>query len=292
MMSRRSYAGLAVTALAVATLCFAVEPAWAQREWRGSNGRAQTWNGWGYGYGNPSYSGWYGPQDYYSSGWGNYPRYSGYSWGAPQYNGGWGNESAWTSPSYYGEGMGAEYSGAANNGMGYGQEAYGAMSPGAMDNRVLVTVRVPPNAQVWFDDQKTNQTGTFRTFISPPVNPNGNFVYHIRDRWTENGQPVEKTRRIEVAAGDRLVVNFFTPRQGMGGTSMGQMGRQGTSSQYGNEPGATGSVNENPNRSLENQPAPANGNPTTPPSARMLQGSLVIQTRRSLLTIPSNEGPL
>jgi uncharacterized protein (TIGR03000 family) len=146
------------------------------------------------------------------------------------------------------------------------------MSPGTMDNRVLVTVRVPPNAQVWFDDQRTNQTGTFRTFISPPVNPNGNFVYQIRARWTENGQPVEKTRRIEVEAGDRLVVNFFNPRQGMGGMSTGQYGtpgqtgRQGTSSQYGNEPGTTGSAHENPNRTMENQSAPANTNSTSPPS--------------------------
>jgi uncharacterized protein (TIGR03000 family) len=151
--------------------------------------------------------------------------------------------------------------------MGYGQEFYGALSGGPMDNQVLISVRVPSNAEIWFDDQKTTQTGSFRTFISPPLESDHNFMYHIRARWTENGQPVEKTRRVDVHAGDRLLVNFFNPRQAMTGTSTGQ---------YGTEPGTTGedrnlerrdqtlenrnrtTQEENADRTLENRTAPGN----------------------------------
>jgi uncharacterized protein (TIGR03000 family) len=171
--------------------------------------------------------------------------------------------------------MATDYYGSPSAGMGsgYGQQGYGTMSSGATDNRVLVTVRVPANAEIWFDDDKTSQTGSLRSFISPPLNSDGNFVYHLRARWTENGQPVEKTRRLEVHAGDRLFVNLFNPRQGMGGTSAGQ---------YGTEQGATGenralehrdqtldnrnrsTQEENADRALENRTAPSNR--TTTPS--------------------------
>jgi uncharacterized protein (TIGR03000 family) len=269
MMSRRVYACFTVAALAVAALCFAVNPAWAQRGWRGYDNRAPGWNGWGdryggtgwgFGYGSPYYSGWYGPENYSSYGWGTYPNSTVSSWTGPEYSG-WGNQYAWSSPSNYGEGMANSYYEEPNTGMspGYGQEGYGAMNGGMMDNRVLVTVRVPPNAQIWFDNQKTNEMGMIRSYISPPLNPTGNFVYVIRAHWTQNGQPVEKTRRIEVAAGDRLFVNF-NPVPAMGARS-GAMGQPGMSGQYGtqqgvpNQNGMTPQPNENGESTLHTPPA-------------------------------------
>jgi len=122
-----------------------------------------------------------------------------------------------------------------------------------MDNTALINVRVPPNAEVWFDDQKTSQTGSFRSFISPPLNPDGDFVYHIRVRWTEDGRQVDKTRRIDVHAGDRLFVNLSP-------------GQYRAPAQYGAEPEMRGE-----DRSLERNPKtppPETVNrPRTPPSA-------------------------
>jgi uncharacterized protein (TIGR03000 family) len=148
-----------------------------------------------------------------------------------------------------------------------------------MDGRVLINVRVPLDAEVWFDDQKTSQTGAFRSFITPALNPDHDFVYHIRAHWTENGRAVEKTRRIDVHAGDRLFVNFLGRQQeGMGGASTGQYGAPPA---YGTEPGNRGEDRslENRDRSLENRnqgaqenpdrasnPNTTNTTPTTPPN--------------------------
>ena len=79
------------------------------------------------------------------------------------------------------------------------------------DNAVLIGVRVPDNAVIWFDGDKTNQTGMFREFISPVLEPGQKYTYDIKAQWTENGKDVVRTRKIDVYAGDRLMVNFLAP---------------------------------------------------------------------------------
>jgi len=101
------------------------------------------------------------------------------------------------------------------------------MSGTGVDNHVFIGVNVPSNAEIWFEDQKTSQTGSFRSFVSPPLQEDRNFVYHIRARWTEDGRQVEKERKLEVRPGDRFFVNFMKPRpEGREGTSSGQYGTQ------------------------------------------------------------------
>jgi len=186
MMFRRSFACLAVAALAVAALLVVVDPASAQILRRG---RLSS----------PGYSG-----------------YSGYS--APGYSGYTGdNYSSWGVPSYYSDGVqGGFYSPFAGTSYGTSFGTYGAFSGAGIDNHVLINVRVPPNAEVFFDDQRTSQVGVVRSFISPPLSSDRNFVYHIRARWIEDGRQVERTRNIEVHPGDRLFVNFHTPTRGIG----------------------------------------------------------------------------
>lgn len=222
-MMFRPFASIAVTALAVATLFVAADPASAQLR-RGFRGGYSPEPGY-YGYGNP----------YYGEGW-RYPANSGYGWSTPGYQ--WSGTGYWSNPSYYGQGMQGDYS--SSFGAGYGDQAYGAMSGSAMNNQALITVRVPPNAEVWFDDQKTSQTGSMRTFVTPPLDSDRNFVYHVRARWTENGRSVEKTRKYDVHPGDRVFAIFFNPRsQGMMGTSTGEYGAPGY---YSTEP-RTGTEN-------------------------------------------------
>ena len=74
-----------------------------------------------------------------------------------------------------------------------------------------INVRVPANAEVWFDGTRTSQTGSQRSFVSPPIQPGRDYVYEIRARWVQAGRPVEETRRIIVRAGDRDNLNFLTP---------------------------------------------------------------------------------
>lgn len=258
-MSRRFYACLGVTALAVAALLSAAEPASAQR-W----GRGRSYGG--YGYGTPYYGYNRGNSPMYSSewgyGWGNRPWYSG-EWGYgqayyPGYAGSWSNAPQYSGPSatYYGEGTTEDYyTTPSGTSSGYQGQWYGAPSAG-MNNQALINLRVPPNAEVYFDDQKTTQTGTFRSFISPPLNPNQDYVYHVRVHWMQDGRAVDKTRRIDVHAGDHLFVNLMSP----GSQDSGAM----PSRQYGTSGQQTGESQRDQSGTSER---PATGGATNPPPA-------------------------
>jgi len=294
-MSRRWFAWVGgLAAAAVAVLFIAADPASAQMF--GRRGSNSGWNGYGYGYGNPYYGG-YGAGAY-GSGWNNpaYNRGSAYNnWGYnypgysgnrdynrenyPGYSGTWSNAPGYgqATGGYYGEGM-QDYSSTTGTTSPAGTSGQaGMMQGGSMDGRVLINVRVSPDAEVWFDDQKTSQTGPFRSFITPALNPDQDFVYHVRARWTENGRQMDKTRRIDVHAGDRLVVNLMGRRQ-EGGTPSGQ------SPTYGAEPGNSSedralenrdrtldnrnqNAQENPDRTLNNNTTqPGNATPNNPPT--------------------------
>ena len=70
------------------------------------------------------------------------------------------------------------------------------------------TVEVPASAELYLEGVKTRQTGTTRVFVSPRLTPGQNYVYEIRARWMENGQPIEHTRNLVVTAGQRVTVHF------------------------------------------------------------------------------------
>jgi uncharacterized protein (TIGR03000 family) len=76
----------------------------------------------------------------------------------------------------------------------------------------LVEVRVPPDAQVWFDGNPTTQTGEVRTYASPALPRDRAFHYDIRARWTDGGKVVDQTRSVEVRAGQRTTVDFMQPQ--------------------------------------------------------------------------------
>jgi len=78
---------------------------------------------------------------------------------------------------------------------------------------VVIGVRVPENAEVWIDDQKTMQMGPMREYVTPALEPGRQFHYDIRARWTENGQEVVRDRQLGFHAGDRLRVDMLAPQQ-------------------------------------------------------------------------------
>jgi uncharacterized protein (TIGR03000 family) len=73
---------------------------------------------------------------------------------------------------------------------------------------VLIQLRVPDNAQVYFGDSATSQTGADRRYVSPALTPGQFYVYDIRVRWNESGQPRERSQRVTVQAGDRINLNL------------------------------------------------------------------------------------
>jgi uncharacterized protein (TIGR03000 family) len=88
------------------------------------------------------------------------------------------------------------------------------MDPSAQpraDNTVHISVIVPVDAEVWFDQEKTGQTGFVREFESPPVAPGRFYTYDIKARLSAGGRNVETVRHITVKAGDRITVDFSRP---------------------------------------------------------------------------------
>ena len=95
-------------------------------------------------------------------------------------------------------------------GNGAGDLAPGDQQPPA-DLAAHVAVRAPADAEVWFGAGKTRQTGAVREFVSPPLVPGQEYTYEVRARWTEGGREVVQTRRIDVSAGSRKVMDFTRP---------------------------------------------------------------------------------
>jgi uncharacterized protein (TIGR03000 family) len=73
---------------------------------------------------------------------------------------------------------------------------------------VQINVRVPADAEVWVEGTKTTQTGTRRTFVSPPLDPDETFTYTVRARWHDADGEVDRTRKAQVSAGDEITLNF------------------------------------------------------------------------------------
>jgi uncharacterized protein (TIGR03000 family) len=76
------------------------------------------------------------------------------------------------------------------------------------DNKVRVHLIVPAEAEVWFDGERTSETGRTRDYVSPALTPGKHYSYAIRARWIENGQPVDQTRKVTVGAGAVTTVDF------------------------------------------------------------------------------------
>jgi uncharacterized protein (TIGR03000 family) len=147
----------------------------------------------------PAAFGGYAPEYYaaYRYSYGSYlPQYyATYQTWIPQPGGYYGSNYNWspTTQGYYGS---------------TGSESYYATSTAASprERPILVNLRVPGDAKIWFDGSPTNQTGTMRSFESPPVAARRDFVYDIRIQWNHNGKGITQTRRVNVRAGD--VINL------------------------------------------------------------------------------------
>lgn len=212
-MRKRWFAAAAAATLAL--LLVSADTVSAQRF-----GRFGGWGGWGGGY--------YGGLGNYGSGYYGSP---GNGWGLTNY--GWGGTyNPYTGyrlnyglypNNYYSSGFVPSYGytgtyyppGYATSGVIPGGTTSMYYQPGAQTgaattdpNAAVIDLRVPADAQVWFDGDSTNQRGTNRVFTSPPLDPGKAYHYDVKARWTENGRPVEKTRRVDVRAGQHTTVDF------------------------------------------------------------------------------------
>ncbi len=72
----------------------------------------------------------------------------------------------------------------------------------------VIRVRVPVNAELWFEGKKTTSTGIVRRFETPPLTPGEEYSYEIRARWKWGDLVMTQKRTIAVHAGDRINVTF------------------------------------------------------------------------------------
>src|SRR5262249_6605120 len=70
--------------------------------------------------------------------------------------------------------------------------------------RAHVTVKLPGDAQLWFEDKPTKAVGPVRNFQTPPLTPGHTYEYEVRARWTENGQQTTQTQTVKVAPGGQV----------------------------------------------------------------------------------------
>jgi uncharacterized protein (TIGR03000 family) len=130
---------------------------------------------WGPGQSGPNWNSGGNGSGYSGGNGGSYGGYSGYS--GPSY------APATTSQSYY-------------------------ATPRQDSSSVLIQMRLPADARVWFDDTPTTVTGTSRLFASPPLAAGQYYAYQVRVQWNDNGKVVDRTRRVTIQAGDRITLDF------------------------------------------------------------------------------------
>jgi uncharacterized protein (TIGR03000 family) len=145
---------------------------------------------------------------------GYYPYYGSYGYGSPYYTDPNGESDLPYDPGYsnpYG-GMTPDTTGGTTSAApsaGNSQSLYLPETAAAQaDPLAHVTVRLPADARLWFQDTPTANTGPVREFNSPPLTPGGRYTYDVRATWTENGREVTQTQRIGVTAGAYVDVDF------------------------------------------------------------------------------------
>jgi uncharacterized protein (TIGR03000 family) len=219
-MSRQWWRTSGLLAVAVAGVLLWPGEGTAQMRWGvGAGGvRGGLWIG------SRPYYGTFYPGGAFSYGWGYYPRGTwSYTrpWYVPSYAYGY-SPYAYSYPSYVYSYPSYVYGGVPARDY---QSFYPAdtRSPAATvePNRVLLEVRVPTaEADVWVSGDLTRQKGAVREYLSPPLEPGGNYRYTIRAQWLEGGEMRDQTRQVPITLGQRVVVDFTRPE----GTDLGRPG--------------------------------------------------------------------
>jgi uncharacterized protein (TIGR03000 family) len=74
-----------------------------------------------------------------------------------------------------------------------------------------VVVKLPADAELWFNGTRMNATGPARSFQTPVLAPDARVTYEARARWLEDGRALIQTQRFSVGTGDHVTVSFPIP---------------------------------------------------------------------------------
>jgi uncharacterized protein (TIGR03000 family) len=76
------------------------------------------------------------------------------------------------------------------------------------DNVAHITVKLPAKARLWIDQVECPLTSSVRSFDTPPLQPGQRYAYTMRIQLQRDGETVNDSKRVEVAAGRQVEVNF------------------------------------------------------------------------------------
>lgn len=75
----------------------------------------------------------------------------------------------------------------------------------------VLRVRVPDDAEIFINGDKTAQRGPERRFVTPPLEGGRRLHYEVRARWREKDEEVERVGIVPVRPGERLALDFLAP---------------------------------------------------------------------------------
>ena len=192
-----TFTRLALPALAALALLIPADPAFARGGGGGHGGGGFHGGGGGFrgGYGGGGYRGGYGGYRSYDRGYGNYGYGYPYYWGGgyyPYYSDyGVGDYSA-PSTSYYtppSTDSGYQSTPLLTSNGGGGTSV-------AADNVAHITVRLPDQAELRFDNKMLMETGAVRQFTTPPLTAGQRYTYTIRARWLSGDSFMDQEQKI------------------------------------------------------------------------------------------------
>jgi uncharacterized protein (TIGR03000 family) len=74
----------------------------------------------------------------------------------------------------------------------------------------LVIVKLPADAELWIDDTKTTQAGSYRQFVTPPLPGDRNLTYTLRVRWLIKDVELTRIEKAQISPGGKVTINFLT----------------------------------------------------------------------------------
>jgi uncharacterized protein (TIGR03000 family) len=74
-----------------------------------------------------------------------------------------------------------------------------------------IIVKLPSNAKLWVDEVNCPLTSSERSFKTPALVPGQQYFYTLRMEVEQGGETTSENRRVYIAAGQQVTVDFNEP---------------------------------------------------------------------------------
>jgi uncharacterized protein (TIGR03000 family) len=94
------------------------------------------------------------------------------------------------------------------------------------DTAVLI-VKLPAEAELWLDECRMSQGGSYRVFVTPALAAGSEFSYTVRARWRIKDVELSRSEQVRLEPGNSYTVNFLTVDSWTGRRLESKAGDQG-----------------------------------------------------------------